>query len=133
MRPETKAKRKIEALERRRSLIDALIEFIRTHPLSVDGAHLHPLANRAGLRYDYAVIRPLWVDDRVVLRLEKWLENWIELYPDDFEPMGVSKDRIACEDVTTVPDEKLVEMLDDIHYELIPEDFEEEEDEKARS
>jgi len=93
----------------------------------VDGAYLHPLANRTGLRYDYAVIRPLWVNDRVVLRLEKWLENWYELYPDDLEQMGVSKSQIACEDVTTIPDEKLVEMLDDIHYELIPEDFEEEE------
>jgi hypothetical protein len=41
-------------------LIDALIEFIRTHPLSVDGSRLIPLANRIGLRYDFAVIRPLW-------------------------------------------------------------------------
>jgi hypothetical protein len=130
MRPETKAKRKIEALERRRALIDALIEFVRTHPLSVDGAQLHPLANRTGLRYDYAVIRPLWFKDRVVLRLEKWLENWYELYPDDIELMGVSKNQIACEDVSTIPDEKLAEMLDDIHYQLIPEDFEEEEDGK---
>jgi len=47
--------------------------------------------------------------------------------------MGVSKNRIKCEDVTAIPDEKLVEMLGDIHYELIPEDFEEEEDDKARS
>jgi len=38
MRPETKAKRKIEALERRRALIDHLIEFIRSHPNAVDGA-----------------------------------------------------------------------------------------------
>ena len=76
-------------------LIDALIEFIRTHPLSVDGAHLHPLANRTGLRYDYAVIRPLWDKDEVVLRLEKYLENWSELNPDDFEYMGVSAGRIV--------------------------------------
>lgn len=71
MRPETKAKRKIEALERRRALIDHLIEFIRTHPNAVDGADLHPLANRTGLRYDYAVIRPLWDENKngVVLRL----------------------------------------------------------------
>jgi hypothetical protein len=55
IRPQINCKRKIEALERRRALIDALIEFIRTHPLSVEGAHLHPLANRTGLRYDYAV------------------------------------------------------------------------------
>ena len=42
MRPEIKAKRKIEAC---RASIDVLIEFIRTHPLSVDGSSLIPLAN----------------------------------------------------------------------------------------
>ena len=135
MRPETKAKRKIEALERRRALIDHLIEFIRTHPNAVDGADLHPLANRTGLRYDYAVIRPLWDKNRngVVLRLEKWLENWEEQYGDDGlydftgNVAGVGKSRIANEDVTNIPDEKLCEMLDHIHCELIPEDCEEEE------
>src|SRR5215469_11812970 len=127
MRPETKAKRKIEALERRRALIDALIEFIRTHPLAVDGASLHPLANRVGLRYDYAVIRPMWVKDGVVLRLEKYLEDWYdETDYTDYVWMGVSAKRIACEDVTNVPDEKLVAMVNRVHYELIPEDFEEE-------
>jgi hypothetical protein len=129
MRSETKAKRKIEALERRRALIDHLIEFIRTHPNAVDGADLHPLANRTGLRYDYAVIRPLWDKNKngVVLRLEKWLENWYEQYGYDDDWMGISKTRIVNEDVTDIPDEKLCEMLDDVHYELIPEDFEEEE------
>ena len=129
MRSETKAKRKIEALERRRVLIDHLIEFIRTHPNAVDGADLHPLANRTGLRYDYAVIRPVWDKNKngVVLRLEKWLENWYEQYGYDDDWMGISKTRIVNEDVTDIPDEKLCEILDDIHYELIPEDFEEEE------
>jgi hypothetical protein len=65
MRPEAKAKRKIEALERRRALIDHMIEFIRTHPNPVDGADLHSLANRTGLRYDFAVIRPLWDKGRI--------------------------------------------------------------------
>jgi hypothetical protein len=130
MHPETKAKRKIEALERRRALIDHLIEFIRTHPNAVDGADLHPLANRTGLRYDYAVIRPLWdkSNNGVVLRLEKWLEDWEGQYGyDDVEWMGISKKRIVTEDVTAIPDEKLCQMLDDIHCELIPEDCEEEE------
>ena len=41
--------------------------------------------------------------------------------------MGVNKDRIVSEDMTTIPDEKLCGDLDDIHCELIPEDCEEEE------
>jgi hypothetical protein len=39
-----------------------------------------------------------------------------------------SKSRIVSEDVTDIPDEKLCEMLDQIHCELIPEDCEEEEE-----
>jgi hypothetical protein len=129
MRPETNAKRKIEALERRRILIDHLIEFIRSHPNAVDGADLHPLAHRTGLRYDFAVIRPLWDKNKngVVLRLEKWLEDWEGQYGEDFEWMGISKNRIVSEDVTNIPDEELCKMLDDIHCDLIPEDCEEEE------
>jgi hypothetical protein len=51
MNSEAKAKRKIGALERRRALIDTLIEFIRTHPKAADGADLHPngTGNRAAL------------------------------------------------------------------------------------
>jgi hypothetical protein len=126
---QAKAKRKIEALERRRALIDHLIEFIRTHPNAVDESELVPLANRTGLRYDFAVIRPLWVKDQgmVVLRLERYLEDWNEQYPDDFEYMGISKSRIVNEDVSNVPDEQLCQMLDGVHRELIPDDFEEEE------
>jgi hypothetical protein len=80
------------------------------------------------LRYDYAVIRPLWDKDknRVILRKEKWLEDWYEQYGDDSEWMGISKSRIVSEDVTNIPDKKLCEMLQEIHCELIPEDCEEE-------
>jgi hypothetical protein len=129
MRSETKAKRKIESLERRRALIDHLIEFVRTHAKSVDGANLHPLANRTGLRFDFAIIRPLWDKNKngVVLRLEKWLEDWYGQYGEDDEWMAINKSKIAGEDVTDIPDEKLCEMLDTIHFELTPEDFEEEE------
>jgi hypothetical protein len=127
MLPVTKAKRKIEALKRRHAEIDALMKFVRDHPLSVDGSILHPLANRPGLRYDYAVIRPLWSKkkNRAVLRLEKYLENWYELHPEDVEDLEVSQSRIVYNDVSDMPDDKLVRRLDKIHRELIPEDFEE--------
>ncbi|MGA7293045.1 MAG: hypothetical protein WBW53_12455 [Terriglobales bacterium] len=132
MRPEIKAKRKIEALQRRRALIDALIEFIRTHPLSVDGSSLIPLANRMGLRYDFAVIRPLWAKGEVALRLEKWLEDWYDLHPEDADFMVISPNQIVKEDVSDITDEQLSEILDDLHRELIPEDFKAVEDELDR-
>lgn len=96
---------------------ETLIQFVRV-----------PLANRTGLRYDFAIIRPLWDKARngVVLRLEKYLENWYEENPDDAEWMGINKSRVVNEDVTDIPDENLCKMLEDLHYALIPEDFEEE-------
>ena len=129
MNPEAKAKRKIGALERRRALIDTLIEFIRTHPNAVDGADLHPMGQGTGLHYDFAVIRPRWDKGKngVVLRLEKWLdgEDPSERYEASEGMMTISKQFIVSEDVNNLPDDKLCEMLEDIHYELIPEDFEE--------
>jgi hypothetical protein len=82
-----------------------------------------------GLHYEFAVIRPRWDKGRncVVLRLEKWLdgEDPSERYESSEGMMTISKRFIVCEDVSNVPDDKLCEMLEDIHYELIPEDFEE--------
>ena len=104
MRPELNAKRKIEALERRRALIDTLIEFVRTHPESASDGRLHALANRTGLRYDYAVVRPIWEKDRVVLRLEKYLENWYQLHPYDYVWMTIMPSRIVRHDVSASPD-----------------------------
>jgi division protein CdvB (Snf7/Vps24/ESCRT-III family) len=65
----------------------------------------------------------------VALRLEKWLENWYDLNPEDANFMVISPNQIVKKDVSNIPDEQLSEMLDDLHYELIPEDFEEVEDE----
>jgi hypothetical protein len=83
MRPELNAQRKILALERRRALVEALIHFIRTHPEAASEGRLVPLAHRTGLRYDFAVIRPMWKNGRVVLRLENYLEEWFAIYPED--------------------------------------------------
>lgn len=87
-----------------------------------DGADLHRMGQGTGLHYDFAVIRPRWDNGKngVVLRLERWI--------DGEDPSGryeASERFIVSEDVSNVPDDQLCEMLEDIHYELIPEDFEE--------
>ena len=126
IRPELNAKKKIAALERRRALIDALIEFIRTHPESSSEGYLQPLASRTGLRYDYAEIRPMWKDNKVVLRLEKYLENWDELHPDErLSWFDGPEHRIVRDDVSKMSDKRLLTLLDKVHQELIPGDFEE--------
>jgi len=121
MRPELNAKHKIKALERRKPLIDALIEFIRTHPNVSSDAVLQPLHNRTGLYfYDTAIIRPLWVKDKVVLRLEKYTEDWVYRDPnyDQFDTSG----RTVCEDVSQMPEDDLEAILDKLDQELHPDE-----------
>jgi hypothetical protein len=128
MRPELNIKKKVQALERRRSQFDALVEFIKTHPKTACECTLLPLAHRTGLLFDgYAIIRPMWKGNKPTLRLEKYLENWYELHPDDFDPFDF-RARTVFEDVSKMSDKKVLDVLDKVHRELLPEDFEDEEE-----
>ncbi len=103
MRPELNAKHKIAALKQRKNLLDALIEFVRTHPNISSDAVLKPLYNRTGLYFaDCALIKPMWVKDKVVLRLEKYSEELS--YSEDYDPFD-SEARTICEDVSDMPEE----------------------------
>ena len=125
MRPELNAKRKIIALERRKALLDALIDFVRTHQNIASDAVLRPLRNRPGLYfYDTAIIRPLWVRDKVVLRLEKYTEDWAYRDP-DYDQFDTSN-RMICEDVSQMSEEDLENILDKLDHELHPEEYQEE-------
>jgi|SRR6185312_6349156 hypothetical protein len=117
MRPKLNAAHKIEALKRRKALLDALIDFVRTHPNVSSEAVLQPLHNRTGLYfYDTAIIRPLWVKDRIVLRLEKYTEDLA--YRDaDYDQFDTSK-RTVLEDVSEMSEEELEKVLDKLDQEL---------------
>jgi hypothetical protein len=116
VRPELNAKRKIQALKRRKALLDALITFVRTHPNISSEARLHPLYNRTGLYfYDTAIIRPLWVKDKVVLRLEKYSEDLA--YSEGYDPFDIDA-RLVCEDVSKMPERKVETILDKLDKEL---------------
>jgi hypothetical protein len=117
MRPKLNAAHKIEALKRRKALLDALIDFVRTHPNVSSEAVLQPLHNRTGLYfYDTAIIRPLWVKDRIVLRLEKYTEDLA--YRDaDYDQFETSK-RTVLEDVSEMSEEELEKVLDKLDQEL---------------
>jgi hypothetical protein len=117
MRPELNAKHKIKALERRKALLDALIVFVRTHPNISSDAVLQPLHNRTGLYfYDTAIIRPLWAENKVVLRLEKYTEDWAYRDP-DYDQFDTSK-RMVHEDVSEMSEEDLAEIIDKLDEEL---------------
>ncbi len=128
MRPEANVqknvKKKVLALEHRKAQFEALIVFIKTHPLTAAEGRLAGLANRTGLLFDYALIRPLWGKGKPVLRLEKYSEDWFELHPDD-DPLD-SPERTVCEDVSKLSDRKVLRLLDKVHRELVPEDYEDE-------
>jgi hypothetical protein len=118
----------VAALERRKVQIDALIKFIKTHPLTACEGALLPLAHRTGLIFhDYAVLRPMWKGSKPTLRLEKYLENWHELHPDDYDPFDF-RARTVCDDVSSMSDKRVLALLNEVHRELIPEDFEDEEE-----
>jgi len=117
VRPELNAKHKILSLKRRKALLDALIDFVRTHPTISSEAVLQPLHNRTGLYfYDTAIIRPLWVEGKVLLRLEKYTEDWAYRDP-DYDQFDTSK-RTVCEDVSRMSEKKLEKMLDKLEKEL---------------
>lgn len=122
MRPALNAKHKITVLKRRKTLLDALIKFIRTHPNISTDAVLKPLYNRTALYFeDCALIKPMWIKDKVVLRLEKYSEELS--YSEDYDPFN-SEARTICKDVSGMSEEKLAKIIDNLDRELHPEDEE---------
>jgi hypothetical protein len=122
VRPELNAKKKIIALEHRKALLDALIAFVRTHPKVSSEAVLRQLYNRTGLYfYDTAIIRPLWVKNKVVLRLEKYTEDLAD--SEDYDPFD-AESRTICEDVSKMTEKKLGKVLDKLDKKLHGDDDE---------
>jgi hypothetical protein len=110
-------------LKRRKALLDALIAFIRTHPNVSSEAVLRPLYNKTGLYfYDTAIIRPLWVRDKVLLRLEKYTEDLAYRDP-DYDQFDSSK-RMVCKDVSKMSENKLERLLNKLDKELHGDDDE---------
>jgi hypothetical protein len=113
MRPELAVKRKVKALERRKALLDTLIIFLKKHPDIAAATDLHQLTSRMGLLYEeVALIRPIWIEDRVTLRLEKYSED---IGP-DYDPFDAS-DRTIHDDISGMSKEKLEKVFKKLHKE----------------
>jgi hypothetical protein len=65
---------------------------------------------------------------KVTMRLEKHSEDWGVDTPDGGDPFDFTE-RTVCEDVSKMGEKKLAKMLDEIHREIHPEDFEDGEEE----
>jgi hypothetical protein len=81
MNPETTVRKRVEALERRKALLDALITFVKAHPQLANESSLLALQNGGtGLKFpDYALIVPYFLDGKPALRLMKSGEDWQNL------------------------------------------------------
>jgi len=118
-----KHKNTIEILERRKTMIDALIAFINQHPKAAGDAHVKGLdGGKNGLSFpDYALIVPYWNGGDIQLRLLKSGEDWQVGYDEQL-------DRLVSEDVSELPDQEVERLLDEMCQEANGE-VEEEEDE----
>jgi hypothetical protein len=126
MHPELAVKHKLKALERKKALLDSLIKFVQKHPDVAAATVLKQLSTKTVLYFeDYAIVRPRWVKDRVVLRLEKYSEDMSELDPLDplYDPLGESK-RVVHQDVSNLSDKE----LEDLFVKIRPEEHEENDD-----
>jgi hypothetical protein len=117
-----KRKNTVEVLERRKTVIDALIKFLKKHPKAAADAHVKGLdGGKNGLSFpDYALIVPYWNGGDIQLRLLKSGEDW----------MDESIDRLVSEDVSGVSAKEFEEMLDEMYREANPDDDDEDESEE---
>jgi len=121
------AQKKITAIERRKAMLDALIKFILRHPRLTEESKLkHLQVGKTGLQFgDYALIVPHWKDHRVVLRLFRSGEDWLNHLD---EKAQAHLERLVSEDVSRMPNKELDRLLDKLFSEANP-DWEEEDEE----
>ncbi|MCU1271100.1 MAG: hypothetical protein JWN74_2394 [Acidobacteriaceae bacterium] len=108
-------------------MLDALIKFIIRHPrLTEESRVKHLQEGKTGLQFgDYALIVPHWKDERVVLRLfrsgEDWLNNLDEKAQERLQ-------RLVSEDISRTSNKELDRLLEKLFWEANP-DYEEEDEE----
>jgi hypothetical protein len=128
LKPETALRKKVEALERQKALADALITFIKSHPDIAADCSVHQLHGKVGLLFpDYALIVPTWKAGKLMLRLVKSGEDWINsMAGDEYYKM----EKLVVEDVSSMSSDELEAVLDRIYGEANPDADEEEDSEE---
>lgn len=74
-----RTEKKVMAIERRKTMLDALLKFCLQRQTLTEGSRLKSLQNaKTGLQFgDYALIVPNWRDDRVIMTLFRSGEDWL--------------------------------------------------------
>jgi hypothetical protein len=125
LKPESALRKKLEALDRHKAMIEALGAFVKAHPKITHESSIHQLHGKVGLIFpDYALIVPHWKNAKVVLKLVKSGEDWYQMGADSYYQM----DKTVVEDVSGMSDDELESILDRVFKEANP-DWEEYEEE----
>jgi hypothetical protein len=126
LKPETALRKKLEALDRHKAMIEALGAFVKAHSKTTHESSIHQLHGKVGLIFpDYALIVPHWKNGKVVLKLVKSGEDWInQMEADSYYQM----DKTVVEDVSGMANDELESVLDRVFKEANPnwEEYEEE-------
>jgi hypothetical protein len=122
MKISTNARNKVEALQRRKALLDALIVFVKKHPEVAGEAVLQDFPGKTSLKFpEYALLLPRWKDGKAVLRLVKSGGDWINNLGFD---AYLAMERLVKEDVMGISEQNLNGILDRLYREANPDDDE---------
>lgn len=96
-------------LQRRKQMIDVLIKFVKTHPVSTEQALVKGLdGGKNGLSIlDCPLIVPYWNGGDIQLRLLKSGYGWLDY-------SEIEGKQLVYEDVLKMPDKKLDRLLEKI-------------------
>lgn len=114
-----KTQRKVDAIERRKAMLDALLKFCLQRQFLTEESRLKPLREgKTGLQFgEYALIVPNWKGDRVALTLFRSGEDWINTFS---EQELARIESIAAEDVSKMAGGQLQRLLDKMFHEANP-------------
>jgi hypothetical protein len=123
LKPETALRKKLEALERQKTMLDAMGSFLKAHPQTASECSIHQLHGKLGLKFgEHALVVPYQKKSGgTVLKLFKSGEDWYN----NFDADELYGKRVVSEDVNWMTDEQLKELLDKVYREANPEEDEE--------
>lgn|SRR5208282_3516430 len=81
LKPEVALRKKLEALERHKAMLDTMGSFLKAHPQTATECSIHQLQGKLGLKFDeYALVVPyLKKGGGIVLKLIKSGEDWMNV------------------------------------------------------
>jgi hypothetical protein len=129
-KPEVALRKKLEALERHKAMLDTMGSFLKAHPQTAAECSIHQLQGKLGLKFDeYALVVPYLKKGAIVLKLMKSGEDWMNVA----DPDELYGKRLVAEDVSGMSDEQLDKLLDRMYREANPDADEGEEKEENES